>query len=731
MVGLVSFCFATMKGSEEALILPELLNLRHPSSMEKKDRLSNKRESNHLFFVYSFCILKYGVTRHRAAEKNENVRNPSLGNGGDADKMFLYFSVFHLRRSLAEPARTINLLFSRAITNCNHPKRYPDEDFQSWNGQISSHFENESISNELERNESVPTPYLLNKFIAACAKSASFSMGEQAHSVIIKLGFKSNVFISSALVNMYCKCDEILSAQNLFDEMPEQNVVTWNSLICGYLRIQFPTIAIGIFLEMLRIGMAPTPFTISAVLGACSQLEAGELGIQVHGLILKSGFGSNVVVGTGLVDMYLKYSSMDDSRRVFNQMPDRNVVTWTTLVSGYAQNQQPNEAMILVREMRRLGLRSNSVTYNSLLSSFSGPEDVDHCKQVHCQIIHEGMESNTYLVVTLVTVYSECGSLEDFRKICSTILTWDQISWNAVIAGLSHLGNGEEAIKCFTKMRQTCFVIDFFTFTSVLKSIGIISALEEGKQTHALVFKTGYAMNVYVQNGLVSMYARCGAIDDSKWVFSLMDKHDLISWNSLLSGCAHHGYGNEAVELFEQMRRTGVKPDQTTFLSVISACSHVGLLDEGLMYFDLMRYDDLLEPPRTEHYACMVDLFGRAGYLHEAEAFVNSMPINPGPSVYKALLSACQVHGNMDIAIRSAKKLMDLYPNDPAAYVLLSNVLAIGGYWDDAAGVRKLMCDRGVRKKPGCSWIEINKQDMDSYARDIAGDRLCTGGVSA
>ncbi|XP_008222152.2 PREDICTED: pentatricopeptide repeat-containing protein At3g24000, mitochondrial [Prunus mume] len=318
----------------------------------------------------------------------------------------------------------------------------------------------------------------------------------------------------------------------------------------------------------------------------------------------------------------------------------------------------------------------------------------------------EGFEFNVYIVVTLLTIYSDCSnSLEDFQKLCSCVAIWDQISWNAVIAGFSNIGSCEEALKCFSDMRQARVAMNFFTFASILRAVGTLSDLEAGKKIHALVFKSGQASNFCVQNGLVSMYARCGAIHDSKWVFTLMNEHDVVSWNSLLAGYAHHGFGLETVELFEQMRRAGFKPDNTTFLIVLTACSHVGLVHQGLMYFDLMRNDDLLEPPRMEHYATVVDLFGRAGNLHEAQAFVDSMPIEPGPSVYKALLSACKVHGNKEIALRSAKKLQELCPNDPATYILLSNVLVTGGCWDDAAGVRKLMYDRGIRKTPGHSWI--------------------------
>lgn len=614
--------------------------------------------------------------------------------------------------SLQKAAKTANHVIYRALTTYTlHNEADPEDHFVSSNVQIFSHDEKPANPVDLDllvqlRHGSLPTPHILNKVVSLCAQLGFLDMGIQVHSTVIKMGFSSNVFICSALVDMYGKCAAISSAQKLFEEMPQRNVVTWNSLISGYLHVGCSGFAIDLFPEMLRVGIALTPFSVSAVLVGCSQLENGELGTQVHGLSLKMGFCYNVVVGTGLIDMYSKCWSVDDSRRVFDQMPDRNVITWTSMVTGYAQNQQPDEAMMLVKEMLRFDLRPNYVTYNSLLSSFASPDYLDNCKQIHCQIIQEGLESNAYIVVTLVIAYSECcGSLDDFQKICSSVTRWDQISWNAVISGFNNLGEGEEALKCFSEMRQAGVDVDFFTFTSILRAVGIVSAIEEGKQLHALVLKSGHAANLYVQNGLVSVYARCGAINDSKRVFLSMDKHDVISWNSLLSGCAHNGYGREAVELFEQMRRTTIKPDNTTFLAVLTACSHVGLLDKGLEYFDLMRNDNWLEPPKLEHYATIVDLFSRAGNLHEAEAFINSMPIQPGLSVYKALLSACQVHGNKEIALRSAKNLLKLCPNDPATFILLSNVLLTEGHWNDAAEVRKLMCDRGVRKSPAYSWI--------------------------
>ncbi|XP_022986802.1 pentatricopeptide repeat-containing protein At1g11290, chloroplastic-like [Cucurbita maxima] len=597
----------------------------------------------------------------------------------------------------------------RALISCNY-KDYEDDSIQPSLQNIS---QKQNLSDNVDiqflvqllRNGSPPTPHILSQTISACTKSGLLDLGIQVHSAIVKLGFSLNPYISSALVDMYGKCWSMSNAQKVFDEMQCPNVVTWNSLVTGYLQAGCPLMAITLFLEMLKQGIEPTPFSLSGVLVGCSQLQAGKLGTQLHGVSLKLRFSSNVVVGTGLIDMYSKCCNLEDSRRVFDIMSDKNVFTWTSMITGYARNQQPHEAMVLMREMLHLDLKPNYMTYNSLLSSFSCPHHFDQCKQIHCRVIVQGFESNNYIAATLVTAYSECcSSLEDYRKVCSIVTISDQISWNAVIAGFSNLGIGEEALESFIQMRRENIDVDFFTFTSIFRAIGIGSALEEGRQIHGLVYKTGYGLNLFVQNGLVSMYARCGAISDSKKVFSRMNKHDLISWNSLLSGCAYHGCGEEVIDMFEQMRRTSVKPDDTSFLAVLTACSHVGLLDKGLEYFNLMR-NRLLEPPKLEHYATVVDLFGRAGNLHEAEAFIENIPIEPGISIYKALLSACLVHGNKDIAIRTAKKLLELYPHDSATYIMLSNVLGRDGYWDDAARIRRLMSNRGVKKNPGFSWM--------------------------
>lgn len=550
------------------------------------------------------------------------------------------------------------------------------------------------------------SPYDFVKLLSGAVDSCSIYTGEQYHSAIVKLGFFSNVFVTTALLDLYYKGGNFSRAQNLFDEMPRRNVVTWNTLIHGLSLSNHPNHAIEVFSQMLVEGISPTSFSVSTVLTTFSHLRDLIAGILLHCIVFKHGFFSNVVVGTSLVDMYCKCFDLPAAKRVFDEMHERNVVTWTSLVTGYAQHQRPTDAMLLVREMRQLGVMMNKMTYNSLLSSFWRFNDLVQGKQVHCIVIKEGIDFDPYIAVSLGTMYSKCGSSVDFMNVSLNVSDWDQVSFNSIITGFSHLGCNWEVLVKFVDMRKACLDIDIFTFASVLRAISIVSALREGRQTHALILKCSYDSNVTIQNGLVSMYAKCGEINDSKKIFFSMDTPDLISWNSLLSGCAQHGYGKEAVEIFEEMRGIGVKPDGTTYLSVISACSHVGLVKKGLEFFHLMQEGDSPIVAGMEHYACVVDLLGRAGYLNEAHIFVNSMPIKPGSSVYRALLGASKVHGNVEIAKYSAKCLFELSPNDSATHILLSNVFAADECWYNAAGIRNVMYGKSLRKKPAWSWIE-------------------------
>ncbi|PON75601.1 Pentatricopeptide repeat [Parasponia andersonii] len=356
------------------------------------------------------------------------------------------------------PPRAAKRVVSRALTT--QSDRHGSD---SGAVKLSEEDDVELLYQSIQHGSS-PNPQNLSELVSLCAIMASLDMGIQIHAAIFKLGFCSDVYICSALVNMYVKCGTMPDAQEA----------------------DCPEMAIGFFQKMLKEGLVPTLFSLSGALVGCSQLGAQELGTQVHCLSLKIGSCYIVVVGTGFIDMYSSRWNLDDSRRVFDEMPDKNVITWSSMVTGYALNEQPDKAMILVRDMLRLDLKPTCVTCNSMLSSLSGPDFWDHCRQIHCQIFKIGFEFNGYVAVTLVTTYSRCNSsLKDFDKLCSCVTIWDNISWNAVIAGFSNLGIDKQALKCFSEMRKTGVNVNICTLASVLRAISTMSALEEGNQIHS------------------------------------------------------------------------------------------------------------------------------------------------------------------------------------------------------------------------------------------------------
>ncbi|CDJ26517.1 hypothetical protein CFC21_057340 [Triticum aestivum] len=561
------------------------------------------------------------------------------------------------------------------------------------------------------------TPRGFVQLLASSSSSSplppSPSAAAQCHGLATKLGLAAgNVFAGTALLAFYCRCGRPSDARRLFDEMPERSGVTWSVLVYGHARSSAPGLAVEAFGRMVRAGFSPTPAAVSSALAACARMEDARVGAMIHaaGLKCSGGICGSVVVGTALVDMYAKCRDVSAAQRVLEEMEEKNVATFTALVGGFASARRPGEAMMFVREMEQSGVAPNMMTYSSLLSSFASPEDLNHGRQAHCAVLKKGLEHNPYVLSTLMTMYSKCGILDDFRKVQMSVSCQDQVSLNSVISGLSCLGRGDEAFQQFLEMRRHGADTDMFTFGSMLKAIGSSSSLLEGRQVHALILKTGYESDVNVQNGLISMYVRRGEIGEARDVFTSVEAPDLVSWNSLLTGYAQHGYGNEVVEVFEQMRRLNVQPDNTTFLLVLTACSHAGLVDTGLEYFNLMKTNGFLAGARLEHYACVVDLLGRAGHLQEAEALINDMPTEPGVSVYRALLSACQIHGNLEIAVQVSTRLIELYPHDSSAHVQLSKAFAGDGHWGDAAEIREAMAGKGIVKNPAWSCVEDQVQ---------------------
>eukprot|EP01018_Ginkgo_biloba_P036783 Gb_13100 [translate_table: standard] len=561
---------------------------------------------------------------------------------------------------------------------------------------------------QMQRESVKPNHITFASVVSACGRLGVLEWGQSLHAVIFKTRCKADVSVWNALVTMYSNCGSIQDALKVFDETHKKDVVSWNAIIAGYVQSGHCREALRLFSDLQHGDCKPDHATFTTILSACSAPETLQLGKQIHVHIIKSIFELVISVGNALITMYSKCGTLESAHQMFDKMHKRNVVSWTAMISGYAQNGLGREALKLFCQFLRAGMKPNMLTFAPVLMACATLKALEQGRQIKTHIIKSGFESNVCLGSALLDMYAKSGSMADARQVFERIPDQDVVSCTAMMAGYTEHGLGEEVLQLFCKMKRANMNPDEFTFASVLAACFSLS-LEQGKQVHAHIMKNGLELVVFVGNTLLNMYAKCGSIEEASQVFGKMINRNVISWNSMIAGYAQHGQGREALKVFEQMQQALVKPDYITFLGVLNACSHAGLVNEGNDYFSSMSRDHDITP-RLEHYACMVDLLGRAGRLGEAEDFINKMPIEPGALVWQSLLGVCTIHGNIDLGRRAAECLLDLNPQDAATYVLLSNIYAAAGRWDDRAKVRKMMKDRGVRKEPACSWIEINSR---------------------
>eukprot|EP01018_Ginkgo_biloba_P002905 Gb_17321 [translate_table: standard] len=457
--------------------------------------------------------------------------------------------------------------------------------------------------------------------------------------------------------------------------------------------------------------------TYCSLLQTFIDMKALGEGKRVHTHMIETGFEPDVYLDTKLVIMYAKCGCPQDARHVFDKMPTRNLVSWTAMIAGYAQHGCGAEALTLFHLMQGEGMKPNQFTFASVLKACATVSGLEQGKQVHTSIIKTGFESNVFVGCALIDMYAKAGSLICARQVFDEMPKLNAVSWNAMIAGYVKHGYGNQAFHIFRQMHLVGLNSDQATFASVLDICARLAALEQGKQIHAHIIRCRFESNVLVGNALVDMYAKCGSIDYACQVFDKMHQRDVVSWTAMVAGYGRHGRGWEAIKVFEQMQCAGVKPNHITFVGVLAACSHAGLVDEGWYYFDSMSRDYCIRPT-AEHYACMVDLLGRAGHLDKAHDLINKMPFEPDAAVWGALLGASRVHVNVEIGKIAAEQLFKLEPSEAGTYVVLSNIYAVSGRWEDVDQVRKMMNERRVKKEPGCSWIEINNKVHSFFVGD-------------
>ncbi|URD75263.1 PPR repeat [Musa troglodytarum] len=623
-----------------------------------------------------------------------------------------------------------------------------------------------------------PNEFILASVLRACVQMCADSFACQVQDLVVKTGFCSDVFVGTALINFYAKIGCMDEAMLIFDELPVRNSVTWTAVITGYSQVGNSWMSLELFDEMRESGVQPDRFVLSSVISACSTEHFLEGGRQIHGHLYRSGIDMDISINNVLIDLYCKCDRVRTARGLFDRMCIRNLVSWTTMIAGYMQNSLDSEAIDLFSEMTQLGwqadgfactsvlsscgsmmallqgkqvhgyaikanldanqyvkngllgyarheklveavslfnrmrsgtLNPNLLTLVSLLGVSASSSAVDLSKQFHSLMIKFGAALNLFAGSALVDVYSKCAFVDDARAIFDEMEDKDLVVWNAMIYGYTQNGQGEEALKLFHQLQVCGLTPTEFTFVALVTVASNLASLFHGLQFHNLIIKAGVDLDPHVSNALVDMYAKCGCINEAWRLFDSTRGRDVVCWNSMISRYAQHGHAEEALKIFQLMRDEEIEPNYVTFVGVLSACSHAGLVEEGLHHFYSMR-DKCGVVPGIEHYASVVSLLGRAGKVHEAKEFIEQMPIEPAAIIWRSLLSACQVSGDVELGKYAAEMAITANPKDSGPYVLLSNIFASKGMWVDAEKVRKGMNCSLASKEPGYSWIEVMKE---------------------
>ncbi|KAH7549725.1 hypothetical protein ACOSP7_025356 [Xanthoceras sorbifolium] len=449
--------------------------------------------------------------------------------------------------------------------------------------------------------------------------------------------------------------------------------------------------------------------TYDALVSACIGLKSIREVKRVHSYMLNTGYEPDLYMRNRVLTMHVKMGMMIDARKLFGEMPERNIVTWNIIIAGLVDSGGYLEAFRLFIVMWEELSDGGSRIFATMVRAAAGLGLISVGKQLHSCAVKIGIGDDGFVSCALIDMYSKCGSIEDAQGVFDEMPEKTTVGWNSIIAGYALHGYSEEALDLYYEMRDTGAKMDHFTFSIILRTCTRLASLEHAKQAHGGLVRQGFGLDIVANTTLVDFYSKWGRIEDARHVFDMMPRKNLISWNALIAGYANHGRGAEAVELFELMLCERMKPNHVTFLAVLSACSHSGLSKRGWEIFQSMSTDHKIKP-RAMHYACMIELLGREGLLDEAFALIRDAPFKPTANMWAALLTACRVHENLELGKFAAENLYGMEPEKLCNYVVLLNIYNSSGKLKEAAAVVQTLRRKGLRMLPACSWIEIKKQ---------------------
>ncbi|CAI9302061.1 unnamed protein product [Lactuca saligna] len=612
--------------------------------------------------------------------------------------------------------------------------KMPQRNLISWTTLISSYshmgFSDEALDcfRSMVADGFAPNHYTYVSALSACANLGVLITGKEIHAMIIKLENKLNSFVENSLVNFYGKCGKLKNAMSIFNEILDPNEVSWTSLVSCACQCGEYFEGLKIFSKSHKAAVKINEFACATVLGASAAVENMNLGIQLHSYTIKCGIRNDQFVITGLVNMYAKCGQLEMALQAFHEVNNPHLTTYTALIQGFVQQGKGKEATNLFLKLHSSNHKPNERTFATILGAFIDTNEIKIGTQLHSLITKLGYISFTFVGNSLIDFYSKNALLQESLKIFQEMTQHDVVTWNTLISGHMNLNCHEEALQLLRDMLFKGFELNLYSYSSILNICGNLPAVEWGKQTHGCIVKHKFDSNVVVGSALIDMYAKCGRLSNARVIFDKFNSKNIVLWNTMINGYAHHGHGKESLEIYDMMLNCGVKPNSVTFIGVLSACGHSGLLEEGLHHFRCMRNYDIT--PGTDHLACIVNLFSRKGKTKLALDFINSFDIKPDKVVWRCLLSGCRINKDFELGKYAAEKILSIDPDDVSAHVMLSNIYGELNMWHEIAKVRKVMKDKVLKKDTGYSWIELkNKTYLFSSGQDGNFEAECVSEV--
>ncbi|XP_027358422.1 pentatricopeptide repeat-containing protein DOT4, chloroplastic-like [Abrus precatorius] len=548
--------------------------------------------------------------------------------------------------------------------------------------------------------------------LKACANLASSQHGTMLHGQVMRLGFQGDTFVQTALVDTYSKSFEVASARQVFDEMPQRSAISWNAMVSAYTRVSLMDQALSLLKEMWVLGFEPSSSTFVSILSGYSKLDSSEFhlqGMSIHCCLIKLGLVYlEASLANSLMGMYAQFGQMDEARKVFDLMDEKSIISWTAIMGGYVKIGLAVEAFYLFKQMQHQRIGRDFVVFLNLISGCIEVGELLLASSVHSLVLKCGYDEEDSIENSLITMYAKCGNLTSAERIFDLISEKSILSWTSMIAGYAHSGHPVEALDLFRRMARTDIRPNGATLATVLSACADLGSLSMGQEIEEYVFLNGLESDQQVQTSLIHMYSKCGSIKKAREVFERVTDKDLTVWTSMINSYANHGMGNEAISLFHKMTTAeGIMPDAIVYTSILLACSHSGLVEHGLKFFNSMQKDFAIAPT-VEHYMCLVDLLGRVGQLDLALDAIQGMPLAAQAQAWGPLLSACRIHGNVELGELVAAKLLDLSPGSSGSYVLMANLYTSLGKWKEAHMMRNLIEAKGLVKECGWSQVEVS-----------------------